>query len=238
MARAFANLTVCWREGPARATLPFARCRSTANLNSPVTAVLHSPKLWPLRKLAGVAVRATYRTPIAVVIGRWELPQLLNRRCLLGLAFEVGVRDGEFSEHLLREWKGRRLVSIDPWAEPADEQYFEQTRFRLAPFGARSEIWRTTSVDAAARVAPASTDFVYIDALHDYDSALEDVAHWYPKMRPGGIIAGHDYVDGEFPEGVFGVKRAVDEFFGQRGVRVRQTLLDPPWRSWIVRVPR
>jgi predicted O-methyltransferase YrrM len=147
------------------------------------------------------------------------------------------VRDGGFSELLLREWKGRRLVSIDPWAAREDEPYLEQTRSRLAPFGPRSEIWRTTSVGAAARVQPASADFVYIDALHDYDSALEDVAHWYPKLRPGAIIAGHDYLDGEFPEGVFGVKRAVDGFFGPRGVRVRPTLLDSPWRSWFVRVP-
>jgi hypothetical protein len=203
-----------------------------------MTAILHSPKLRPLRKLAGVAVRATYRTPAPVVVGRWELPQLLNRRGLLGLAFEVGVRDGGFSEHLLSKWTGRLLVSIDPWADAADEPYFERTRTRLSPFGDRSEIWRTTSVEAAARVQRASADFVYIDALHDYDSALEDVTHWYPKLRPGGIIAGHDYVDGEFPEGAFGVKRAVDGFFGDRGLRARHTLLDPPWRSWMVRVPR
>jgi methyltransferase family protein len=203
-----------------------------------MNAILHSPRLRPLRKLAGVAVRATYRTPAPVVVGRWELPKLLNRRGLLGLAFEVGVRDGGFSEQLLSAWDGRLLVSIDPWAEPGEDELYELTRSRLAPHGQRSEIWRTTSVEAAARVQRASADFVYIDALHDYDSALEDVTHWYPKIRPGGIIAGHDYVDGEFPDGVFGVKRAVDEFFGARGLRARPTLLDPPWRSWMVRVPR
>jgi predicted O-methyltransferase YrrM len=40
-----------------------------------------------------------------------------------------------------------------------------------------------------------SFDFVYIDARHDYASALEDIRDWWPKVRRGGILAGHDYVD-------------------------------------------
>jgi SAM-dependent methyltransferase len=190
-----------------------------------------------LRRAAGIAARATYATPAPQLAGRWELPRLLNRRRLTGLAFEIGVRDGGFSELLLRTWRGRLLVSVDPWGEPGEDALCEATRRRLAPFGARSEVWRTTSVEASGRVLPASVDFVYIDALHDHDSALEDVTHWYDKVRPGGILAGHDYLDGTFPEGVFGVRSAVDGFFGARGVPVHATLLDPPWRSWWVRVP-
>src|SRR4051794_5373755 len=191
-----------------------------------------------LRRAAGVAARATYRTPVPLLAGRWELPRLLNRRRLTGLAFEIGVRDGGFSEWLLRTWRGRLLVSVDPWGEPGEDALYDGTRRRPAPFRARSLLWRTTSVAAGARVLPASADFVYIDALHDHDSALEDVTTWYDKVRPGGIIAGHDYVDGTFPEGVFGVRSAVDGFFGARGVAVRATVLDPPWRSWWVEVPR
>jgi predicted O-methyltransferase YrrM len=190
-----------------------------------------------LRRAAGIAARATYRTPAPMVAGRWEFPRLLNRRRLTGLAFEIGVRDGGFSELLLRAWRGRLLVSVDPWGELGEDGLYARTCERLAPFGGRSEVWRTTSVAASARVLPASADFVYIDALHDHDSALEDVSHWYDKVRPGGIIAGHDYVDGTFPEGEFGVRSAVDGFFGARGVAVRATLLDPPWRSWWVEAP-
>jgi len=51
-----------------------------------------------------------------------------------------------------------------------------------------------------------SLNFVFIDAAHDYDSVSKDLKAWYPKIKPGGIISGHDY-------GWEGVNRAVKEFF-------------------------
>lgn len=157
---------------------------------------------------------------------------------------------GEFSETILESWRGRHLISIDPWRTDVSDAYvdianvgqdqhdsfFEQTRRRLSRFGARSSIWRMTSIEAAERIPDASLDFVYVDARHDYESVLEDLAAWHPKVRPGGVFAGHDYIDGKFPAGIFGVRSAVDEFFAERGIRVYPTLLDTPWLSWITTV--
>jgi len=56
-------------------------------------------------------------------------------------------------------------------------------------------------------------------------------------VRPGGILAGHDYLDGDLPEGHFRVKTSVDRFFGARGIEVNATVDDAPWRSWWVEVP-
>jgi hypothetical protein len=51
------------------------------------------------------------------------------------------------------------------------------------------------------------------------------------------VLAGHDYVDGRFPQGHFEVKRAVDEFFAERGLSVLSTGTVPPrFPSWIVLV--
>jgi hypothetical protein len=53
-------------------------------------------------------------------------------------------------------------------------------------------------------------------------------------------VAGHDYVDGDFKQGTFAVKRAVDEFFGRRGMRVHSTQGKYPvemFPSWIVETP-
>ena len=36
---------------------------------------------------------------------------------------------------------------------------------------------------------------------------------WFGKVRVGGILAGSCFVDGDFAEGVFGVRTAVNEFF-------------------------
>ena len=90
----------------------------------------------------------------------------------------------------------------------------------------------------AERLPHHSLDFVYLDARHDYDSVMSDLAEWHDRLRPGGVIAGHDYVDGDFVDGLFGVESAVNEFFGARGLRVRATFADPPWFSWWVQIPR
>lgn len=204
--------------------------------------------LWLARR------RGTYARTLEHVRVRTELPHLLNARGLVGDAVEIGVKRGRYSEHLLRRWRGRRLISIDPWAEAAPdeyvdranveqdvhERYYAETRARLARFGPRSEIWRTTSVEAAARIPDASLDFVYIDARHDYDSVREDVLAWLPKVRPGGILAGHDYADGRFVQGDFGVKRAVDEIAAERGLAVHATDGRPRaieiFPSWLIEI--
>ena len=42
-------------------------------------------------------------------------------------------------------------------------------------------------------ILPEKLDFVYIDANHNYECVKEDIEHWYPKVKVGGIIAGHDF---------------------------------------------
>lgn len=199
--------------------------------------------------------RRTYAERLDTIPSRDELPALLNARGLLGTAVEIGVKTGKYSHFLLTEWRGQRLISIDPWLEDAPEAYvdtanvpqseqerlYEQTRERLAQHGGRSEIWRTTSTEGAERVPDASLDFVYIDARHDYASVLEDLGAWFPKVRPGGILGGHDYATGHFRQGDFGVKQAVDEFFAERGIRVYATEGRPPaemFASWLIEIPR
>lgn len=194
--------------------------------------------------------RDTYSTSLAWIASRLELPHLLNQRRLFGCGVEIGVQHGEFSEVILDSWRGRHLISVDPWtADDADayvdianvaqnqhNAFYEETKQRLARFGSRSSIWRQTSIEATAHIPDFSLDFVYIDARHDYASVMEDLNAWHSKVRPGGIIAGHDYIDGQYAAGLFGVKSAVDEFFSSRGVTVYPTLLDTPWLTWMTTV--
>lgn len=197
--------------------------------------------------------RRTYAKRLDRIPARDELPALLNRRGLTGTGVEVGVKLGKFSDQLLREWGGT-LISIDPWlsddpgayvdranvAQEEHDRFYAETQERLRPYGERSEIWRMTSVEGAVEVADASLDFAYIDARHDYESVLEDLEAWFPKVRPGGIFAGHDYASGVFEQGDFGVKRAVDEFFGARGIPVNSTNGRQPaelFPTWIVEIP-
>jgi len=52
-----------------------------------------------------------------------------------------------------------------------------------------------------------SIDFLFLDADHEYKAVKEDLRLWFPKIKKGGIMAGHDYNE------PCGVKQAVDEYF-------------------------
>ena len=65
---------------------------------------------------------------------------------------------------------------------------------------------RMKSVDAAKLYKDESLDFVFIDACHEYQCVCDDINAWYPKVKTGFILAGHDYTPGWD-----GVIRAVNE---------------------------
>lgn len=52
-------------------------------------------------------------------------------------------------------------------------------------------------------------DFIYVDGDHSYDGVKRDLTEFLPKLKKGGIIAGHDWVV-EWP----GVQTAVSEVVG------------------------
>ena len=66
---------------------------------------------------------------------------------------------------------------------------------------------RLPSTEASNLYADNSLDFVFIDAIHTYKCVKDDIKHWYPKVKKGGILAGHDYCS-DWPS----VVQAVDEF--------------------------
>jgi len=68
------------------------------------------------------------------------------------------------------------------------------------------EVIEADSSAGAANVPDGSLAFVFIDAAHDYASVKADIAAWLPKLKPDGLMAGHD---AEFPD----VARAVKEAF-------------------------
>jgi hypothetical protein len=73
---------------------------------------------------------------------------------------------------------------------------------------------------------------VYIDGLHDYGSVKQDIAAWWPKVKVGGFIGGHDYHD-VVMNSDFKVKMAVQEFMSGTPSAVDLRLFADT--SWIVR---
>lgn len=69
-----------------------------------------------------------------------------------------------------------------------------------------------------------SLDFVFIDANHTYEGMMTDLVDWFPKVKKGGMIGGHDYEDAWK-----GLVQAVDEFFGKDNILHAQHS-----RSWYI----
>jgi hypothetical protein len=72
----------------------------------------------------------------------------------------------------------------------------------------RLRVLRCTSAEAAQIIGTCHG--VLIDSNHNYEFVAQDIALWKPHMMPGGILAGDDFSEGDFP----GVCRAVREAFG------------------------
>lgn len=71
------------------------------------------------------------------------------------------------------------------------------------------EVRHMKSEEAAALEEDNSLSLVFIDADHTYEGCKKDIELWWPKLRKGGVMLGHDY--GPHFKGVV---RAVDERFG------------------------
>jgi predicted O-methyltransferase YrrM len=69
---------------------------------------------------------------------------------------------------------------------------------------------RMPSVEAARKFRDGSLDLLFIDADHSEAACLADLEAWYPKVRPGGVILGHDCYEDN------GVRRAVNAFTATR----------------------
>ena len=180
---------------------------------------------------------------------RDELGAFLNEAGLLGSGVEVGSQAGTFAAAVLAQWQGRCLTLIDPWEAQPRSVFADLTNHpgaiaadraaaeRLAAADPRVRLLRGYSPAAADHFPDHSLDFAYIDANHSYPAAAADLRAWYPKVRPGGLFAGHDYIDGVVGGCLFGVKTAVDDFALALGLAPAHTVADPPFRSWYLRKP-
>ena len=142
------------------------------------------------------------------------------------------------------------MISIDAWAIPnwSNSKEHNETIQKLSKFGCRSIILQMQFNTAARLIANNFADFIYIDGYHDYKSIKRDIKTWWPKLKKGGILSGHDYEKGltinELGQTVpFGVIQAVSELVAEKnlelhvtGVGGKRNMKNPEWdwgyRSW------
>lgn len=129
---------------------------------------------------------------------------------------ELGVNRGEFSHELLGTLKPEKLHLVDVWAtDRYHSGLFEsiQTEFAESIKTGGVKIHRKLSTDAAHDFEDDYFDLVYIDTDHMYRTTRDELALYASKVKPDGIIAGHDYSMGNWvPALRYGVIEAVHEF--------------------------
>lgn len=154
-----------------------------------------------------VATRGPQTLPIPLKMGRADLPSLC---CTMGFTkgAEIGVWKGAYSSAFCDANPAMHMLCVDPWlsypawldtknelppekAERFMAEAYAIARARLSPLNC--SIVQKFSTDAALDVPDRSLDLVYIDGNHVFDAVLEDLTVWAPKVRSGGLIAGHDY---------------------------------------------
>lgn len=126
-------------------------------------------------------------------------------------AIEVGVQKGLFAKKMLENWHScTEYKLVDLWGreagynEPGNHSMnfhnaaYADTKRRVKPYTDKVEFFAMRSTDAAKSIQDNHFDFVYLDARHDYCAVAEDINSYWPKVRPGGILAGHDFIDAQY----------------------------------------
>ena len=177
-----------------------------------------------------------------IVDARAEFKFLIDEKKYLNCV-EVGVCEGDYAA-VLAESRFEKLFLVDPWkymenyidiANSQDfiqEERYQKVKRRFID-DKRITLIRQTSLDAVKPFEDNQLDFVYLDGDHSYEAARDDINAWYKKIKSGGCLAGHDYLDGVLPQGIFGVKKAVDEFCNNNKFELHVTR-EPDWRSWYI----
>jgi len=119
---------------------------------------------------------------------------------------EIGVAKGRFSKWLCIKMRKNKLklFLVDPYliydkyieavyktTKELEDYTYEEAKKRLAKFNC--EFIRKKSMDAVKDFNDNSLDFVFIYGNHTFEYVINDIAEWSKKVKPGGIISGHDY---------------------------------------------
>lgn len=188
---------------------------------------------------------------------------------------EVGVWKGDYSRDICNYYQNslKKHYLVDPWApqetqvyqdecnkpKEVQEECLKRTKEQLSRWPDKLHFLRGLSLDMCHEIPDDSLDFCYIDARHDYLGCKEDIEAYWPKVKSGRILAGHDYLDaaeckrlteklgwavrndwslcydGSHNNGA--VKGAVNEFAERNDLQVLVTYGDERWNSWVIVKP-
>jgi hypothetical protein len=117
---------------------------------------------------------------------------------------EVGVCLAHTTEAFIKGIKNlKKLYAIDNYPTFVDWDGSDWNQYRqnlmkktaqekMIPYKSKVEFLHISSQEFVRTIEDESLDFVFIDGDHSYEAALKDFENYYPKIKNGGIFAGHD----------------------------------------------
>ena len=180
---------------------------------------------------------------------RYTLLQSLPTHYMLAL--EIGVWQGWYTGHIIGCTQ-MHVTGVDPWvntesyhdnidvlsedfnpmATGSDGYLWHETRYisslsvlsrQFHP--SRYRLIRSFSYNYVKFIPDEHFDFIYIDGEHTYKAVKQDINDWWSKVKPGGILAGHDYIEDVRPDN--SAKLAVDEFAERNNLEFKITGITP-----------
>ena len=175
------------------------------------------------------------------------------------------MQKGQFTKSILLLWSSaEEHLLVDLWGQQenyvdiayvidvAQEHNYQDALENTAHWAGKRRICRNFTTVCANDEEDEYFDFVYIDARHDFKGVYEDLVKWWPKLKKGGIFAGHDYVtqddgpaqtrqdwttnfNGTKDESGTVVKGAVDKFATEVCRQVTVSYRESGWNTWAMR---
>lgn len=149
---------------------------------------------------------------------RSEFGELLGHLGLKGDAVEIGVAEGRNAEVLISSPNITKLYLVDNWShlnqtgdgghpQSWHDNNWKETHERVEPFKEKAVFLKGMSHIMIKEITDDSLIFSYIDGDHAFNGCFNDLINIYPKVKTGGVIACHDFLNE-----TYGVNAAVRKF--------------------------
>ena len=113
-----------------------------------------------------------------------------------GKMVEIGVFDCDFCENNLKGFDSKFSESNQPMYYAVDVGQTPRLTKRIEEWSDLRKNFQfimQKSEEAVQSFEDGSLDAIYIDACHQFDCVQNDIQMWRPKLKPGGLISGHDF---------------------------------------------
>lgn len=131
-----------------------------------------------------------------------------------GVGIELGVAEGHFSREILATGHLSHLYSVDMYAGDRghDVDEYRKALKLLTPYRDKNTVIKMKFEEAFPLFENEYFDFIYVDGYaHTGEDDGRTFYDWFPKLKKGGVLAGHDYVK-DYPL----VIKSVDAFVAEK----------------------